>query len=544
LTDIGETWFLKSWSEKYKDTIQMMVPNPLDRLPSPEDDIRPWLIGFFVLGLSVSVVSFASQAIMVVIIYKAGRRMFKQVIRRVTHATFRFYDVTPVGRLMNRMTSDITTIDGNISYQFYFVVSRSIAWISSIVVIASVTPLFLAVAVILTAIFVYFFLWFLPTSQSLRRLEMTSLSPLMSNFGALLEGLTTVRAFCAQSGFRDRVIEVTDNFQKMDHFYWSLQTWLMYRFDALSATSTLILTLLALYTNVSPGLTAFVLTAAAKFVSSTHGLCRQYGQLQMDFVSVERIIELLHIDQEPQGVVKPPAYWPTLSGDIVFDDVTIRYAPHLDPALSNINLTIKAGSSTALIGRTGSGKSTLALSLLATIVPDSGRIIIDGMDISTVDTQALRRRVTFLAQDPILFPGTIRQNLDPLEEHSDVECANVLNKIAQRHGWSLSTLIDTGGKNLSQGQRQLIGLARALLRRSPIIIMDEATASIDKETAMEIQKILREEMKGSTVITIAHRVEAVRNADYAIVLGKGRVLEAGPAEALVKGDDWDDSNGT
>lgn len=527
LIEVGETWFLKQWGEAYGSPEQQVVSNPFDRLPSPETDIRPWLIGFFLIAAAQSIAFLVTQGFMLVIVYKAGKDLFERVIKKVTHATFRFYDVTPVGRLMNRLTSDINTVDGNISNQFQNVAMLLIAWVSSVVVIGSVTPLFLVFAIALTLAFVVIFLHFLPTSQSLRRLEMVSLSPLLSNFGALVDGLTTVRAFCAQYRFQDRVIAVTDNFQKMDHFYWSLQAWLMYRFDSLSACSTFILTALALYTGVSPGLTAFVLTAASKFVIATHALCRQYGQLQMDFVSVERVVELLHLEQEPPGSVQPSAWWPALGGDIVFEDVTIRYAPHLDPAISNVSFKIKGGSTTALIGRTGSGKSTLALSLLATTLPESGRILIDGVDISTVDTQALRKRVTFLAQEPVLFPGSMRQNLDPLDEYSDAKCSSVLSKIAQRHNWTLDMHIDTGGKNLSQGQRQLVGLARALLRRSPIVVMDEATASIDMETAMRIQEILREEMRDSTVITIAHRVEAVKNADFCVVLSKGKLLEQG-----------------
>ncbi|KAK3111456.1 hypothetical protein LTR53_013280, partial [Teratosphaeriaceae sp. CCFEE 6253] len=544
LFSTAEIWWIKTWGEAYNTRSSMSLflaredaifapAGFVNDLPSPDVDIKPWLLGFLAIALSLSFILIVSQAVMIVIVYTAARRMFKEIMHTVAHATFRFYDVTPIGRLMNRMTSDIGVIDGNISRHFQVVAWLGVSWTTSVIIIGSVTPTFLVFSAALTAAFVAIFLRFLPTSQSLRRLEMVSLTPLMSNFGALLNGLTTVRAFCAQSRFQDRVIDVVDTFQKMDHFYWSLQAWLMYRFDALSGVSAFLLTMLALATNVSPGLTAFVLVAANKFVNSTHYLCKEYGQLQMEFVSVERVVELLHLEQEPAGKIRPPAWWPSFSGDIVFDKVTTKYAPHLDPALAGVSFTVKGGSKTAIIGRTGSGKSTLALSLLATILPDSGRILVDDVDLAKVDKQLLRTRLTFLAQDPVLFPGTMRQNLDPVNEHSDDACALVLRRVCQRQGWDLGTNIEAGGRNLSQGQRQLVGLARAVLRRSAIIILDEATASIDRETALQIQQVMQEEMQQSTVITIAHRLEAVRNADYCIVLGKGRILEQGPADEML-----------
>ena len=545
--EVARTWLLKEWGEAY-DQPTISAQRFFDGLPNPEVNIHPWLWALLGLVVFYCVMFALSRIIMIVIVYTTGRRMFKAAIDRVTHATFRFYDVTPIGRLMNRLTSDIGTVDGSIAEQLNQFAYQGIAWVTALVIIASVTPSFLFFTVVVTASFIMIFRQFLPASQNLRRLEMVSLSPLMSNFGALLEGLMTVRAYGAQGRFQARNITVVDTFQRMDHFYWIVQEWLMFRFEALSAFSTFVLTLLALFTNVTAGLAAFVLQAANHFVSCTHMMCRQYGQIEMDFTSVERVVELLHLDQEPKGDIQPPAVWPSTSGDIVFENVTIKYAPHLEPALIDASFTIKGGSNAAIVGRTGSGKSTLAISLLATILPTNGRIIVDGIDISKVDPQVLRQRVTFLAQDPLLFEGTIRENLDPLKESTDEECSAALDRVcdsnSQGHDiavagsstqaattsqhqstWTLSTRIESGGKNFSQGQRQLVGLARAVLRRSSIIILDEATASIDLETSMRIQQVLREEMQQSTVLTIAHRVEAVRDAEVAVVLSKRRLQE-------------------
>ncbi|KAM0270239.1 hypothetical protein ACHAQH_009509 [Verticillium albo-atrum] len=530
-------WFLKSWTEASDATIAKAASDSIlsrlldlifSGLPDPNDSIKPWVLAYLCLALGQTVVFILSEGLMLLMIFKAAKGLFVRVIEKVSNATFRFYDVTPVGRLMNRLVSDIGMIDGGIMGPLQLTAWFAISWVSSMGVIASLTPLFLAFSLGVSAWFVYIFMCFLPTSQSLRRLEMVSLSPLMSNFGILLDGLGTIRAFNAQPHFQHKNIVVVDAFQKMDHFYWSLQSWLMYRFDALSAFSTFALTLVALQKGFSPSLTAFVLTTAAQFVEATHNLCRQYGTLQMDFVSVERVIELLSIPSEPCGSITPPAVWPAAEDAITFDNVTLKYAPHLDPSLVGASFSIPGGSTCAVLGRTGSGKSTLALALLATMHPTEGAITIGDYNLSDLDVHAWRQRISFVAQDPVLFPGTLRDNLDPLGQFSDGECASVLARVLGGT-WTIKSRVEGGGKNLSQGQRQLVGIGRAVLRRSPLVVLDEATASIDRETAAQVQKVLKGELKGSTVVTIAHRLEAVEGADWFVRLDAGKVIESGPA---------------
>ncbi|KAK8049496.1 ABC transporter [Apiospora phragmitis] len=533
LSRLFSDWFLKAWTEAYKKEQAhgdpMQTNGQLDdsfgsglfkSLPNPQDDVSLWLFGYLAIGLLNTLVFTLASCNLLLILYIAAKNLFIRVLDKVSNATFRFYDVTPVGRLMNRLTSDIGMLDGGVIGPLQNFAFNLLTFISCLAVIAAATPLFFFFALLMTAGFIYFFLEFLPTSQSLRRLEMVSLSPLMSNFGILLEGLATIRAFRSKTHFQNRNIVIVDAFQKMDHFYWSLQAWLQYRFDTLSAFATFALTLIALYRGLSPGLTAFVLLTAARFVEATHALCKQYGQLQMDFVSVERVVELLDLEEESSGDLVPPAAWPAYGDAIEFEGVTMRYAPHLAPSLAEVSFTIPGGATCAVLGRTGSGKSTLALALLATLKPAAGRIRVGGLDLADVEVHTWRQRISFVAQDP---------NLDPLHEHGDAECVAVLRRVLGPD-WALRSHVEAGGRNLSQGQRQLVGIGRAVLRRSPVVVLDEATASIDKKTAMAIQEVLRDELKQSTVITIAHRLEAVKDVDYFVKLDNGKVVEFGPAQ--------------
>jgi ABC-type multidrug transport system fused ATPase/permease subunit len=531
------------WGSLYDSDVlaKSMSIDPIDFLPSPNENLRPWLIILMLIsiGQSLSLLMYAISQLTAV--YATSKVMFAKSLSRITHATFRFYDITPAGRLMNRLTSDIQILDSALNYFGSTIFSVSL-FVSSVIVIAWISPIFLLFSAALMAVFVFVFVQFLPASRSLKRLETVSLSPLYTIFGELLQdqGLTSVRAFHAQHAFEERVVTIVDQFQGLGHFYWCVQNWLLYRYENISALASFALTAIALATNLPPGMTAFMLINANNFIQSTHALCIRFGDLQTEFISVERIVELMEVEQEPQGSLNPPASWPRFGSKITLENVTVRYASHLDPSLTDVSLNIPGGSTTAVIGRTGSGKSTLAAALLNIVRAETGVITIDGVPLTNINVKALRHRVTFVPQDPVLFLGTIRQNLDPVDDFTDEECDSVLSRVCDAHAgqdWNLDTHVESGGKNFSQGQRQLIGITRAVLRRSPIVILDEATASIDVATSMELQKILREELHEATIITIAHRVEAVEGADYFVVLENGKVKSEGAVRGDVEEDD-------
>jgi len=256
-------------------------------------------------------------------------------------------------------------------------------------------------------------------------------------------------------------------------------------------------------------------------------------------------VEYFGVPQEAPAIIeknRPPAYWPSSDGDLVVDNLAVRYAPDLPAVLRNLSFTVKPSEKIGVVGRTGSGKSTLALSLLRMVEPSAGRILIDGIDISTIGLEDLRTRITIVSQDVSLFSGTIRSNLDPFGEHTDLECWDVLerchlttllNRTLEKGNLTLDMPISQGG-SLSAGERQLMALARAVLRRTSIIIMDEATSQIDSRLDDQIQKTIREELSSALIITIAHRLKTIIDYDRILVLDAGQIAEFDDPRVLLR----------
>ncbi|KAK7427150.1 hypothetical protein QQZ08_006263 [Neonectria magnoliae] len=528
--DIGRARLLEAWGNESVNTPEFTITTYWG-LPNPNDHPKSWL--YVLASISgAQIATFAvAQVLLARISINAARGLFKIAIEKVSKASFRYHDITPTSQLKNRLIADMGMVDGGILSPLESFVYNLIALTLSLVAIMSHQPSLIFILIGVAMLFVYFFRIYVPVSRCLRRMEMRYLTPIIANIGVMQDGLVTIRALRVEGHFQDKHLDAVDDFQKQDHFFWSMAFWLDFRLGTSSACMRAVLILFMVWYGTAASAIGFVLTQTTVAMSAVQQLCERFAALQLDAVSLERVDALNRIPEEPSGDIEPPEDWPRPCDSVRFEAMSFKYADNLPSVLDKISFEIPGGSTCAVLGRTGSGKSTIANALLATQAPSTGKVKIGSIDLSRVNREALRNRVTFIQQDPTLFPGTLRDNIDPEGKFTDEQCNNAIHRVLGQE-WGLDSQIDAGGKNLSQGQRQLVGIGRAVLRRSGLVILDEATASIDRGTAARVQRILREELAKSTVITIAHRLEAVEDANWCLRLDHGKVVECGPAQHL------------
>uniref|UniRef100_A0A8H7XII1 Multidrug resistance-associated ABC transporter n=1 Tax=Psilocybe cubensis TaxID=181762 RepID=A0A8H7XII1_PSICU len=581
-----------SMNHQHYHTYQSLAPpKGIFGIQWPNASEHPlFYIGIYAgIGMATALASITSVMIQYTGALRASRILFKQLLVTVVRATFRFHDTTPQGRMLNRFGKDVETIDSSLAGSLQAVNSSLMGFFAAIITVAVVFPYFIIPAIFIGFAYRSLAIGYLNTGRDLRRMESNSRSPIFSDFGELLEGIVTVRAFSAERRFLDNLHKKIDVTTKMWYTFWMTNRWLLLNFDALGALSVLVTTLFSIATLANgAGLAGLCITSAMAFTSSVYWACRFWTGLELDLNSVERVVEYLDLPQEPPAIIESnrvPAYWPSSSNNdslVVVEDLEIKYAPDLPAVLHGVSFSLKAGERVGLLGRTGSGKSTLAMSILRFVDPTNGRIMIDGIDISTIGIHDLRSRL-----DATLFSGTLRDNLDPFGDHTDAECLDVLRRVHMitdsphlslessrdqsasssrnptrpstptghdrestidtmsaastnvdsKASVSLDTKVSAGGTNFSQGQRQLIAMARALLRRSSIIVLDEATSSIDFATDAKIQTTIREEFTNSLLLTVAHRLRTVIDYDRLIVLDKGQIVEFDTPWNLINKED-------
>ncbi|KAH8921363.1 P-loop containing nucleoside triphosphate hydrolase protein [Atractiella rhizophila] len=532
-------------------------------LPPPEENVAPYLLIYFGIQLLTLCLKVFSRLIIKLATIKASKQLFRRCITSVARATFRYFDRTPTGRILNRFSSDFGTIDNTVPSWLHFWVWFTVEYFGSLLVVLYAVPSFLVVTGFLAISFIYLSKAYLSLSRDIRRIESLNNSPIFSLFGEVVHGLTTIRAYGQEGRFKALFSETVDRHLAAHSILRASNRWLMVRFDVTNAIGIFGSAALAIMGGVSPGMTALAISSSIVLQEASYWVVRGFGEIEIAFNSVERIEDLIDIPQEPPAIerIRPPAYWPSSSGGIIFENLSLSYSPDLAPALKNVNLEIKAGEKVGIVGRSGAGKTSLAYVLLRSMEPTGGKILIDGMDITTIGTRDLRSNITLIPQDPAVFSGTIRSNLDPFDEHSDEALWDVLRRVhlvtssipsgsptpsmspspveeSKRLSIaSLSHPVASGGSNLSAGQKQLLSLARAMLRRSKICILDEATAHVDHATDLAIQHAIRTEFIDSIVIAVAHRLDTVRDYDRIVVMDRGEVVEVGKPDDLLENKD-------
>lgn len=553
------------------DTSYVVGQTTLGRDATPDVNVPYYLIVLGIIGLLGAVAALVRDLWLFFGSLTASKRLHVELMQSVTRARFKFFDVTPLGQMMNRFSKDLEAVDQEIAPTAIGVLTCGLSLIVTVVLITVITPGFLIAAVLIAALFYGVSVFYLRASRDLKRLESVQRSPLFQQFGETLSGMTTIRAYGDERRF------IMDNLNKVNTqnrpfiYLWACNRWLALRADLLGDLVAFFAGVFIIISlgRVDAGAAGMSLSYATGFTENLLWLVRQYAINEQNMNSMERVKEYLDVEQEAPAIIedsRPEKDWPS-KGQVEFDAYSTRYRASLEPVLRKISLKILPKEKVGIVGRTGAGKSSLALAIFRALEADEGKIVIDGVDISKIGLQDLRENVTIVPQDPTLFQGTIRSNLDPFDQYSDEQVFASLRRVqligpdepstmppTPRTGGptgsatpsittnrniflDLNSSVSESGSNLSQGQRQLLCLARAMLKEPTVLVMDEATASIDYATDAKIQETIRE-LTG-TVITIAHRLNTIADYDKVLVLDKGQVVEYDHPHTLIN-----DENGS
>ncbi|XP_005947467.3 ATP-binding cassette sub-family C member 8 isoform X4 [Haplochromis burtoni] len=481
--------------------------------------------------------------------HKVAKELHHNLLNKIILAPMRLFETTPLGSILNRFSTDTNTIDQHIPTTLECLSRSTLLCVSALGVISYVTPVFL-IALLPLAVTCYFIQkYFRMASRDLQQLEDSTQLPLLSHFSETVEGLTTIRALRYEPRFRQRLLQFTDANNIASLFLTAANRWLEVRMEYIGACVVLVAAVASitnsLYNQLSPGLVGLGLTYALMVSNYMNWMVRNLADMEVQLGSVKRINGLLKTEPENyEGLLtvsQVPDGWPR-QGEIKIQNLSVRYDATLKPVLKNVNAHISPGQKVGICGRTGSGKSSFSLAFFRMVDMFEGRIVIDNIDISKLPLQTLRSRLSIILQDPILFSGTIRFNLDPEMKATDemlweaLEIAQLKLVVKSLPG-GLDAIVTEGGENFSQGQRQLFCLARAFVRKSSILIMDEATASIDMATENILQKVVMTAFADRTVVIIAHRVHTILNADLVIVMKRGIILEYDRPQALLDKED-------
>ncbi|KAJ8773220.1 hypothetical protein K2173_028397 [Erythroxylum novogranatense] len=513
----------------------------------PDVSTLKLVVVYLIIGFASLLVLLSRSLSAVIMGLQSSESLFSQLLKSLFRAPMSFYDSTPLGRILSRVSSDLSIVDLDVPSSLVIAVGATINAYSNLGVLALVTWQVLFISTPMVYLAIRLQRYYFGSAKELMRINGTTKSLVANHLAESVAGAMTIRAFQEEDRFFAKNLELIDTNASPFFHSFASNEWLIQRLESVSAT---VLASAAL---------CMVLLPPGTFSSGLIGMTLSYGlSLNMSLVtsiqyqciianyiiSVERLNQYMHIPSEAPEIIeenRPPPNWPAV-GKVDICDLQIRYRSDSPLVLRGISCKIEGGHKIGIVGRTGSGKTTLISALFRLVEPEGGMIVVDGIDISKIGLHDLRSRFGIIPQDPTLFNGTVRYNLDPLSQHTDQEIWEVLGKCQlgeaiQEKEEGLDSLVVEDGSNWSMGQRQLFCLGRALLRRSRILVLDEATASIDNATDLILQKTIRTEFADCTVITVAHRIPTVMDCTMVLAMRDGNIVEYDEPQKLMRMED-------
>ncbi|KAF8030773.1 hypothetical protein BT93_D0072 [Corymbia citriodora subsp. variegata] len=513
------------------------------------ENYRP---GFFILIYAL--LSFGQVTVTLINAYwliisslRAAKRLHDSMLQSILRAPMLFFHTNPMGRIINRFAKDLGSIDYSVAQFINFFMFQVWQLLSTFVLIGIVSTISLWAIMPLLILFYAAYLYYQNTSREVKRLDSITTSPVYAQFGEDLNGLSTIRAYKAYDRLATRNAKTMDNNIRFTLVNISSNRWLNVRLGTLGGVMIWLTTTFAvMQTGTAENRAAFastmglLLSYTLNVTNNLNAVLRQASNAENSLNAVERVGVYIELPSGAPAIIegnRPPPGWPS-SGSIEFEDVVLRYRPELPPVLHGLSFLVAPHEKLGIVGRTGAGKSSMINALFRIVELEKGRILIDGCNTSKIGLEDLRKVLGIIPQSPVLFSGTVRFNLDPFNEHNDADVWEALERahlkdVVTRNSYSLDAEVSEGGENFSVGQRQLLCLARALLRRSKILILDEATAAVDVRTDALIQKTIREEFNYCTMLIIAHRLNTIIDTNHILVLDAGQVAEHDTPENLL-----------